>query len=70
MQNQKTGDIIEVPPPDRMGMSKVIYNGKVVEHCLYSDDSAGSVTLGDGRRFTSEQFSDYIVEKIAAGGDW
>lgn len=63
-KNEITGDIMEVPPPDRLGASVVLFNGKVVEHVLYSDQD-NSATLGDGQKFYEGQFAEYL--RISSG---
>jgi hypothetical protein len=67
LQNSRTGDVLELPPPDAIGSSVVILNGAVVEHALYSDED-GSVTLGSGRKFLcTDDWVAYILERLASG---
>lgn len=54
LRNKLTGDVLEVPPPDEFGVSVVRFNGRVVERCIYSDET-DTVTLSDGRSFTSPE---------------
>lgn len=61
--NAQTGDVLEVPPPDSLGISVVRFNGRVVERVLYSDVT-GSATTEDGRTFTPSEWSAYIVQRI------
>lgn len=67
MQNKETGEVVEVPPPDRSGHSTVILNGRVVEHVTYSDLRGGNVTLPDGRTFSPQEWAAYIVEQLRSG---
>ena len=67
MQNNHTGDVIDVPPPDRTGGSVVRFNGRIVEKVIYSDVDGGSVTTEDGRVFTSQEWSAYLVEQLRIG---
>ena len=70
LRNDITGDVLEVPPPDAMGESVILFNGSVVERVLYSDEGEGSVTLGNGRVFAAgNSFADYLVEKLKTG-EW
>ena len=65
LRNERTGDVLSVPPPGPLGDSVVLLNGEVVERVLYGDDS---ITLGNGIMFkTGEGFAKYIVEKLAHG---
>lgn len=67
-RNERTGDVLEVPPPNEIGESVVLLNGAVIERVLYSDVGDGSVTLGDGRVFAAgEEFAAYIVSLAARG---
>lgn len=64
--NAISGDVVELPPPNELGEAVVILNGVVIERALFSDADGGSVTLGDGRRFTAGRvFADYLVAMIA-----
>ncbi len=67
LRNNKTGDVLEVPPPDSLGASVINFNGRIVEHVLYSDDGSGSATIGDGRTFTIKQWTEYLLEKLNTG---
>jgi len=62
MMNRYTGDILELPPPNKLGESVIVLNGKVVEHVLYSDVNGGSITLGDGTMF--EPGSDAFIAHV------
>lgn len=62
MKNKVTGDILTLPPPNKIGEAPILINGKIVEWVLYSDEGSGSVTLGDGRVLdTKEQFPLYVI---------
>src|ERR1700675_1852823 len=67
LQNNITGDVLEVPPPNRLGESVVLFNGSIVEHVFYSDEGPGSVPLGDGKQFIGKGFADYLVEQLRLG---
>jgi hypothetical protein len=67
LQNKATGDILEVPPPDQLGAAVVRLNGRIVERCLYSDAAGGSVTLGDGRVFSTSAWPAYLIERLRTG---
>jgi hypothetical protein len=67
LQNMHTGDVVELPPPDRLGTSVVLLNGRVVEHVLYSDKNGGSATTGDGRVFTIAEWTTYVAAQLASG---
>lgn len=67
LRHNHTGDTLEVPPPNRTGQSVVRFNGRIVEKVTYSDDNGGSVTTEDGRMFTSQEWSDYLVEQLKVG---
>jgi hypothetical protein len=62
LQHNHTGDVLEVPPPDHAGRSVVRFNSRIVEKVLYSDDNGGSVTTEDGRIFTSQEWTAYLIE--------
>ncbi|HWQ54837.1 MAG TPA: hypothetical protein VN442_14215 [Bryobacteraceae bacterium] len=67
-RNNITGDVLELPPPDALGASVVLFNGAEVESALYSDADGGSVTLGDGRRFHSiDDWVAYVIEQLRSG---
>ncbi len=66
LRNEITGDTLEVPPPDYLGASCVLFNGKEVETCLYSD-ATNSVTTGKGIMFTPEGWSKYLQEQLRTG---
>ncbi len=68
LQNNRTGDTLEVPRPDRLGKSVVRFNGRVVEKVIYSDVGGGSVTTDDGRVFTVDAWSAYLIEKLRIRG--
>jgi hypothetical protein len=58
-QNNITGDVLEVPPPDEAGRAVVLLNGQVLERVVYGEDS---VTLEDGRTFPSgAEFAKYLA---------
>lgn len=64
MKNEITGQVLEVPPPDELGHSVILLDGKVIESVLYSDES-NSVTLGNGIVFRSPGgFAKYVVELL------
>lgn len=65
-RNDRTGDIMEIPPPNKLGESVVKFNGRVVEHVLYSDTD-NSATLGDGRKFTSDEWAKFLTEQLRIG---
>ena len=67
LQHAHTGDVIEVPPPDRIGRAVVRFNGRIVERVVYNDDCGGSVTTENGRVFTAQEWSDYLVEQLRIG---
>ena len=67
MENNLTGDVLEVPPPDRFGRSVVAFNSRIVEKVVYSDVGSGAVTTEDGRVFTSEEWAAYLVEQLRVG---
>ena len=67
LRNDRTGDVLEVPPPDALGASVIRFNGRVVETVLYSDEDSGSATTGDGRVFTIEQWSAYLIKQLDTG---
>lgn len=63
-KNQITGDVLEVPRPNRLGQSVILLNGAVIEQVLYSDVD-NSVTLGDGRQFSAgKDFASYLLTKL------
>lgn len=64
-ENGVTKDTLEVCPPNQLGEGVVLFNGRIVEHALYSD--GGTVTLGDGRVYTSEQWSAFLMEQLRTG---
>jgi hypothetical protein len=64
--NERTSDVLEVPPPDESGAGVVKFNGRVVARCLYSDVT-GSVTLGDGRCFGPDTWAKFIIEQLESG---
>jgi hypothetical protein len=68
-RNDLTGDLMQLPPPDRLGCSCVKFNGVEVETILFSD-VVGSVpvTLGDGMQFrTTDEFVNYLLERLKSG---
>jgi hypothetical protein len=65
--HKETGDVLEVPPPDLTGRAVVRFNGRTVERVLYSDDDGGSVTTQDGRIFSGEEWTAYLVEQLRVG---
>jgi|GEM_PF-3818749 len=68
-KNKETGDVLELPPPDRLGASVVKFNGRVVEQCLYGYNPR-SVTTGDGKVFdTPDEWRDYILRRMR-GDKW
>ena len=72
LQNNLTGDVLEMPPPNALGQAVIKINGIVVERVLFSDENGGRATLGDGRTFDAgQEFSRYVVgllEKHAPKG--
>ena len=65
LKNDRTGDVLEVPPPNELGESVVILNRKVVEWVLYSDVGEGLITTGSGREFPhGEGFAEYLVDRL------
>jgi hypothetical protein len=69
LKNKVTGAVLELPHPDAFGQSTVRVNGKIVEHVLYSDENGEVITLGDGRTFDPQGWSEYIVQKLGSG-EW
>ena len=67
MRDERTGDIVEVPPPDEMGRGVVIFNGQVVERCEYSDSDGGFVKTDNGRIFRGKEWANHIVEQLRIG---
>lgn len=66
--HKDTGDVVELPPPNPFtGKSVVIFNGKIVEKCRYSDEEGGYVVAEDGTRFDNEEWPRYLVEKLRTG---
>lgn len=62
-----TGETLELPAPDFLGASVVLFNGRVVERILYSDVS-NSVTLANGRRFPAGPvFASYLISQLESG---
>ena len=66
LKNELTGDTLELPPPNELGESCVLFNGKVVASVLYSDET-NSVTLGDGRIFSIEEWPQFVVKNLKDG---
>lgn len=67
LENDHTGDVLEVPPPDQRGRSVVRFNDRIVEKVLYSDANGGSVTIENGRIFTTEEWPVYLIEQLRVG---
>jgi hypothetical protein len=65
-RNDLTGDVLDVPPPNYLGEGVVRLNGVVVERVLYSDESE-SVTMEDGKQFSSQGWAKHIVECLRIG---
>jgi hypothetical protein len=64
--NAKTGDIVEVPPPNIFGRSVVRFNGRVVERVVYSDEAGGTVTT-ESRVFRPDEWAFYLAEQLRTG---
>lgn len=66
MQNKITGDIIELPRPDPLGRSFVLFNGKNVLNVTYADDPDRTITE-DGRIFFGDDWAHWIIEQLRIG---
>lgn len=64
MRDQRTGDVVEVPPPDQLGNGVVLFNGVVVERCVYRDPDT---TTCNGRVYRGTEWATYIVKQLEAG---
>lgn len=66
--NKETGDVLEVPAPDRCGHSVVRFNGRTVHEVLYADEDGGTTTtLEDGHVFHGEEWALYLIEQLRVG---
>ena len=66
-KNELTGDVVEVPPPDKEGRSVVKLNGEIIEQVTYSDEDGGYATTADGRKFVVEAWVFHILGLIWSG---
>jgi len=67
LKNERTGDVIELPPPNALGQGVVKFNERIVERCLYSDENE-TVTLADGRTFhAGSEWAAFIVNQCDSG---
>lgn len=69
LQHKSTGDIVEIPPPNQFGHSTVVFNGRIVERVIYSDEPGKpTVVTSDGRHFwSSDDWTDYLLGKLTTG---
>jgi hypothetical protein len=67
LSNKRTGDVLELSPPNVLGEGVVKLNGCIVERCLYSDENGGSVTLPDGRKFYGTAWAEFLIEQLDKG---
>jgi hypothetical protein len=65
-EHKITGDIVELPPPDRLGDSCVIFNGKVVMKIRYADHPGRTITE-DGRIFYGDAWAAFVTEQLRIG---
>jgi hypothetical protein len=56
-------DDLEVFPPDALGVSVVLYKGRVVVQVFFSEID-GTATLGNGHVLTPQGFLGHIAERI------
>lgn len=61
----ESGDVMELTFPDAIGQSSLLFNGRVIEHVLFSDENGGSVTTGDGSIFKpGREFAAYVRMRL------
>jgi hypothetical protein len=65
-RDKRTGDVVELPPPDRLGDSCVIFNGKVVMKIRYADYPERTITE-DGRIFFGTAWAAFVIEQLRIG---
>ncbi len=74
MDNSLTGDTMELPSPDELGHSVLLFNGQVIEHVLFSDVT-NTATIGSGEVFKPGlEFAQYVIRRLeeeskAKGGE-
>lgn len=69
LTNGPNGDVLEVSLPDNLGASVVLLNGREVAMALHSisDDGEASITTGDGKVFTSDEWCAFLVGQFRTG---
>jgi len=65
MWTTRNGDLLEFGPPNELGESCIVLNGKVLQRVLFSGDESYFATLGDGRVIHSAQeFAEVIKAEV------
>jgi hypothetical protein len=67
VRNNHTGDTLSLPPPDPLGESVIIFNGRVVERVRYMDYPPCIIRLSDGHIFRGCEFPVWIIEQLKTG---
>jgi hypothetical protein len=71
LKNGPDGDVLEVSLPDALGVSIVLLNGREVAMVLRTindDGKVSTITTGDGRHFSTDEWCEFLVEQFHSGG--